>query len=1322
MRLFAWILPSNFKISILFLIGSWLFVYSDSGILTQKKIGSPVIGIAKGVLITGNRDITFFFYIENLGDEDLHGLSLADNLNNVFGAGNYAMTEAPSFNVNPGGIVLNPAFNGSSVTSIIGSGTLAVGARAEIQFSVQLTQASNQDLSNQVTCYAIGSEGTPVSDVSDHGSDPDPNGDGNPGGPGEDDPTVFNVTDKAVGGIAKTASIAGSHVVFDFFIENLGDLDLFNLSVPDDLNAVFGSANFLVDNPPTWVGSHGNLLLNSNFDGDSQTELISSGTLEVGATVHFQVGVMVTSNTGPYSNQVVLTASSLTKTVAPDLSDNGTDPDPNGNGYPGDSGENDPTQFSLNEQPLIGISKTAVVLDNRVTFNFFLENLGQTDLQNLGLLENLDLVFGSGNYLVLGSPLLIDDPGSLTLNGGFDGHASIGLISSGTLAQGDTAQIQVNVLNTNRSDQGLGLGNYQNQVEITAQSPFGGLTSDLSTPGTNPDPDHNGIPDESGFTTFSIEAFPVIGVSKTATLQGTMVRFDLFLENLGNVSVGNLSIEENLNDVFGSGAYQLIGSPELVDSPETVMADNDFDGDNQIEILQTSSSLAPRSICQIRCLVKVLEVRDQGQGLGNYQNQVLATGLYNAIPVQDVSTDGSDPDPNSNGNPGDAGEDQPTLFTMPAQPMIGGALNVLVAGRNALVDLYLVTYGNMPLEALSLPLNLDDVFGAGNYTLFATPSLLEGPGTFSLNPGWNGISSLELIQTGSTTSPGDRVHIQFQAQIQTLADLGFGLGNYSMQFEVSALDSLANPASDLSDEGTNPDLSANQDPTEAGENDPTLFSIRNNSILGIAKNAQVNGVAVTFDLYLDNPGTETIDTLGIDEDLDLVFGAGNYTMATFPLFVSDPGSLTLNPSFNGQTDTQLLDPVSSLAGGQSAQIRFLVTVNSIVNLGLGYGVYKNQVLFQGLDPDNISISDLSHNGILSDPNGNGVPTEPTEKDSTPVFVGSFISGSVWMDDNGNGTMDGGETGIDAVTLSLFEDSNLNGSIDPLEPEVASSVTDPSGLFMFQNLESGIFLLKVTDELGLLQNATLTGGQDPFPIDLAEGGTLTGIDFGFCSSPVFDTQPVGSSHCEGQGKTFSVAVSSESLVSYQWYKNGELLPGEELETLELLDLSVYDSGSYTCIATNLCGSMESTPALLVVQSFFAEISPGAQAQGLNFLVFHLNLDCETPPVNWSWQLLPDGPDFGFDESPVTLTEMPLVTTQIEVLAIDDTLNSASDTALILVSLNPDFLDYNFDGCNNLQDLWDASQFWGQAVPDADGNGIMNILDYIFINLDDAAPCD
>ncbi|MCG8460600.1 MAG: hypothetical protein MI919_30330, partial [Holophagales bacterium] len=353
-------------------------------------------------------------------------------------------------------------------------------------------------------------------------------------------------------------------------------------------------------------------------------------------------------------------------------------------GDPGDPGEDDPTLIDFGEQPRIGAAKNATLDGTRVTFDLVLENLGNRTLSGLSLVEDLDATFGAGNYSLFSGPTFFDDPGTITLNGSFDGSTDTELIASGTLAVSDTAGIRLVVDITNVVDLGSGLGVYQNQVTASGLSPAITLALDLSAPGTDPDPDGNGSPLDPGEddpTVFVVGEQPAVGVAKTATVNGSNVTFDLYLENLGNVELDSVDVSEDLDSVFGAGNWGITSGPTLVDDPGTLTLDPTFDGSSATELID-SGSLAIGDTARIQLTVRVFALADLGLGLGNYRNQVTVLGTTAAGAVaSDLSDQGTDPDPSGDGDPTGAGEDDPTDFTVAPLPAIGLAKDAVVASQ-----------------------------------------------------------------------------------------------------------------------------------------------------------------------------------------------------------------------------------------------------------------------------------------------------------------------------------------------------------------------------------------------------------------------------------------------------------------------------------------------------------------------------------------------------------------------------------------------------------------------------------------------------------------
>ncbi|MEZ5593875.1 MAG: hypothetical protein R3F53_25480 [Gammaproteobacteria bacterium] len=457
------------------------------------------------------------------------------------------------------------------------------------------------------------------------------------------------------------------------------------------------------------------------------------------------------------------------------------------------------------------------------------------------------------------------------------------------------------------------------------------------------------------------------------------------IENLGDVTLSNITLVNDLDATFGAGNYGTVREnqyPEIIglEGEGTINRNSNYNGSTDTNVLAAGSTLAPGSILTIRTAVIVLNLTDQGFGLGVYQNQATA----GAAELANDTTSA------------------PTEFIIGSY--IGVAKNATVNGAEVTFDIYLEAFGSATLSQLSLTENLDGVFGGGdpgdqdvplapNYTLISAPVLIVDPGTLILNPGFDGSSDQEFLAAGSTLNGGSTAQIQFVVRVNQLIDqgLGLGLGEYQNEVLVTAEQPNGVYLLDYSDFGTDPDPNGDGNPTDAGENDPTLFTITDSAVIGIAKDATVSDTQVTIDLYLENLGTQTATNLSLIDDLDAVFGAGNYTFLIAPVLIDDPGTLVLNGGYDGSTTTELLAAGSSLAAGDTAQIQFVVNIsNQVDSQGLGAGIYQNQASVSGVNLNDIIITDLSTEGTDPDPSGDG---DPGENEPTLIVIGETTLGA-----------------------------------------------------------------------------------------------------------------------------------------------------------------------------------------------------------------------------------------------------------------------------------------------------------------------------------------
>jgi uncharacterized repeat protein (TIGR01451 family) len=181
----------------------------------------PFIGVAKSAgnpvsNADGSFTIPYTILVRNFGPATdanqyaVNNLQIPEDLVAIFsGATINAVTDLQSST-----LTVNPGFNGSSDQNLLAPGnTLAGGATATLSFNVRITLASGVTsetfFDNSVVATALSQGGTPVSDVSNAGTNPDPNGNLDPTEPTENVPTRVSV----IPGTPGTGGIGGLRLI-----------------------------------------------------------------------------------------------------------------------------------------------------------------------------------------------------------------------------------------------------------------------------------------------------------------------------------------------------------------------------------------------------------------------------------------------------------------------------------------------------------------------------------------------------------------------------------------------------------------------------------------------------------------------------------------------------------------------------------------------------------------------------------------------------------------------------------------------------------------------------------------------------------------------------------------------------------------------------------------------------------------------------------------------------------------------------------------------------------------------------------------------------
>ncbi len=125
------------------------------------------------------------------------------------------------------------------------------------------------------------------------------------------------------------------------------------------------------------------------------------------------------------------------------------------------------------------------------------------------------------------------------------------------------------------------------------------------------------------------------------------------------------------------------------------------------------------------------------------------------------------------------------------------------------------------------------------------------------------------------------------------------------------------------------------------------------------------------------------------------------------------------------------------------------------------------------------------------------------------------------------------------------------------------------------------------------------------------------------------------------------------------------------------------------------------------------------------VFEAFALCDIPPTEFEWTIPATGYSFFIDVNPIRLDPIPLETTDYQIRVTDQSVRSTVyHTVRLLVAVDQLYFDLNQDGCNNVADIWALCDDWRMEMPgldDPNGDGIVDVLDFLYLNLDDPYPC-
>jgi len=256
------------------------------------------------------------------------------------------------------------------------------------------------------------------------------------------------------------------------------------------------------------------------------------------------------------------------------------------------------------------------------------------------------------------------------------------------------------------------------------------------------------------------------------------------------------------------------------------------------------------------------------------------------------------------------------------------------------------------------------------------------------------------------------------------------------------------------------------------------------------------------------------------------------------------------------------------------------------------------------------------------------------------------------------------------------------------PPAASqgSFNDGSGLWSVGTLNAGnsaTLDLEVSVDAGA--SGTINNSTSALNLDQTDvaAGNNTGVA-GLTVADGIDVslQPVNISTCQGGTAVFEVAADGGDLL-WQWFKDGDPIPGADSRILSFVVTSPADAGNYYCEIDNDCAGTTSNSASLTVDDgvLILSVDPGSAVRGLGPVVLTGSGECVTARAGLLWTNLGTG---------ATSTDNPLILADLQETTTFELTDSAEGggafaRVTVLVAANPLFYDYNGDGCNNLLDL-------------------------------------
>jgi len=245
-------------------------------------------------------------------------------------------------------------------------------------------------------------------------------------------------------------------------------------------------------------------------------------------------------------------------------------------------------------------------------------------------------------------------------------------------------------------------------------------------------------------------------------------------------------------------------------------------------------------------------------------------------------------------------------------------------------------------------------------------------------------------------------------------------------------------------------------------------------------------------------------------------------------------------------------------------------------------------------------------------------------------------------------------------------------------------------------------------------------------------------------PYFTSNLVGATNYTGAASSLSVAaigavtnsIGAGSVLLYQWYQNGKLLPNATNSTLAIAALNTTNAGNYYVVATSPYGSSQSSTGMLAVLPANPPIvsAPPASQSAYVFQTVQFTVGVAgTPPFQYQW-FANSSAISGATNSVLTLNDISATSTGTYTVAISNQFGHASSAASLSVitpvagtyeasaiALEPDVY-LRFSDINDTNEVINEGTLGAVADATAEGNYVATTgpLPPDFPNLESTNP--